>query len=315
MSFEIIDKVLDELKLSELYKQRFHDEFITDDVMDIVSQEGGESMKDELRQVVSCFGHRIRILNSYKLTKDLTEKVTLFLEEEKIQGGEAKDVNGSITAIILDQNNRRQSSRTKKRKRFYDEESEITDIIKLLKSYDNSMRVTYREQIITASGSMQPPVYWSTSTAGSLYCIAALPVTEGERKARTSERICLSAVLIWTSKFLEKWPRLLDTPGAIQQDFHMCYPLVSDNLTTKWEYIAPKLSDYFKSVKKSLIPFGISSDAMSSGAAFFMLAVLNRPKAKKVTQVDSVKAFIQVINPLDDIDEFARNLDSKSAKI
>ncbi|CAG7825155.1 unnamed protein product, partial [Allacma fusca] len=57
MSFEIIDKVLDELKLSELYKQRFHDEFITDDVMDIVSQEGGESMKDELRQVVSCFGH------------------------------------------------------------------------------------------------------------------------------------------------------------------------------------------------------------------------------------------------------------------
>ncbi|CAG7826042.1 unnamed protein product, partial [Allacma fusca] len=94
-----------------------------------------------------------------KLQDDETasvSEVTLFLEEETIQGGEEKDLNGSITAIILDPNNRRQISRTKKRKRFYDEESEITDIIKLLKSYDNSMRVTYGEQIITASNSMQP---------------------------------------------------------------------------------------------------------------------------------------------------------------
>ncbi|CAG7731641.1 unnamed protein product, partial [Allacma fusca] len=309
--------------------------------------------------------------------------VTLFLEEQNIQGGKAKDVNGSITAIILDHNNIRQSSRTKKRKRFYDEESEITDIIKLLKSYDNSMRVTYGEQIITASNSLQPVTpklrrhlvkltcedlirkshtdHPSTDQRQQLaHCIVSqlYPSLKGKEKQelQPSESIPDSILvddfedftgssademedfqkwlihhsappqkvfdlLVKTypirrkdllkcridmdfTKFLEKWPRLLDTPGAIQQDFHMCYPLVSDNLTTKWEYIAPKMSDYFKSVQKSLIPFGISSDAMNSGAAFFMLAVLNRPKAKKVTQVDSVKAFIEVINPLDDIDEF-----------
>ncbi|CAG7823828.1 unnamed protein product [Allacma fusca] len=70
----------------------------------------------------------------------------------------------------------------------------------------------------------------------------------------------------------------MDTPGAIQQDFQLCYPLVADNLTSKWTDIAPKILEYFKSTKKTLVNFGIlgeEHDVLT--LAFFMLAALHRP--------------------------------------
>ncbi|CAG7820297.1 unnamed protein product, partial [Allacma fusca] len=109
------------------------------------------------------------------------------------------------------------------------------------------------------------------------------------------------------TKFLIEWPRLLDTPGVIENDFSQSYPLVSDNLSSKWESVAIKVCMYFASIKKSLSSFGITgySEDKCATAAFFMLAVILRTRIRKMTQMDSLKSFVQVINTFEDVDSFA----------
>ncbi|CAG7720645.1 unnamed protein product, partial [Allacma fusca] len=107
-------------------------------------------------------------------------------------------------------------------------------------------------------------------------------------------------------EFFEKWPRMLDTTGAIQQDFQLCYPLVSDNLSSKWNEAAEKIAAFTLCKKKSLLQFGVVDRGNSNTiAAYFMLPALFRSKVKKITTVDSAKAFFEVINPLADIDKLA----------
>ncbi|CAG7818066.1 unnamed protein product [Allacma fusca] len=97
--------------------------------------------------------------------------------------------------------------------------------------------------------------------------------------------------------FLLEWPRLVDTPGTLEHDFSQSYPLVADNLSSRWETVSAKIVEYFGSMKKTLLPFGIRQ-----------YSVLLRSKVKKITQADSVKTFIRVIPVLEDIDLIASNL-------
>ncbi|CAG7817838.1 unnamed protein product [Allacma fusca] len=69
-------------------------------------------------------------------------------------------------------------------------------------------------------------------------------------------------------------------------------------------------------MKKTLVNFGILGEEHGVlTLAFFMLAALHRPKAKKVTQGDSAKSFLDVTHPLSDIDELARQSVKKSVQI
>ncbi|CAG7728685.1 unnamed protein product [Allacma fusca] len=120
----------------------------------------------------------------------------------------------------------------------------------------------------------------------------------------------------YTSFFLE-WPRMLDTPGAIEHDFSQTYPLVAHNLSSKWETLTNKIVTYFSAMKKSVISFGIRDniDGKYHIAAFFMMAILLRSRSKRMTQADSVKSFVRVINPLEDVDDVAANLAKSSIMI
>ncbi|CAG7815631.1 unnamed protein product [Allacma fusca] len=104
---------------------------------------------------------------------------------------------------------------------------------------------------------------------------------------------------------------MLDTDGAIQQDFQLCYPLVSDNLSSKWSEVCIKIVSHFTAMKKTLHQFGISDgDYIGDEIGFFMLPALLRTKLRKVTVVDSARSFIEVVNPLLDIDQLATASDS-----
>ncbi|CAG7786332.1 unnamed protein product, partial [Allacma fusca] len=83
-------------------------------------------------------------------------QVTLFLQNEIIQSGMVQDGAGHFAPTISQKDPVRQSSRAKMRKLFFDEESDITDIVKILKTHDSNMRVTFGEQIIVACKSMKP---------------------------------------------------------------------------------------------------------------------------------------------------------------
>ncbi|CAG7786575.1 unnamed protein product [Allacma fusca] len=76
-------------------------------------------------------------------------------------------------------------------------------------------------------------------------------------------------------------------------DFQLCYPLVSDYLSSKWGGACGRIVSYFESKRKSLLPFGIVQEGQScSTVAFFMLSAILRSKVKQMTQVDSAKSFI-----------------------
>ncbi|CAG7733751.1 unnamed protein product, partial [Allacma fusca] len=92
----------------------------------------------------------------------------------------------------------------------------------------------------------------------------------------------LSVVLTWTSQSF--WGNGL-----------VCSTLLARSRILKLRFITQSLLPHFKKILIHGFDW-ISTDAMTSGASFFMLAALNRPKAKKVTQVESIKAFIEVIN-------------------
>ncbi|CAG7730725.1 unnamed protein product, partial [Allacma fusca] len=73
--------------------------------------------------------------------------VTLFLENGVIKTGILLDSACLESNLAVNLGNTR-TTRPQKRKRFFDEESEITDVKKVLRNYDSSMRVSYGEQII-----------------------------------------------------------------------------------------------------------------------------------------------------------------------
>ncbi|CAG7820395.1 unnamed protein product [Allacma fusca] len=106
---------------------------------------------------------------------------------------------------------------------------------------------------------------------------------------------------------------MLDTSGAIQQDFQLCYPLVSDNLSSKWTEAAEKIAAFTLCKKKSLRQFGIVDGENSNTiAAYFMLPALFRSKVKNVTTVDSAKAFIE---PLANIEQLSATSEVLTAKV
>ncbi|CAG7718309.1 unnamed protein product [Allacma fusca] len=120
---------------------------------------------------------------------------------------------------------------------------------------------------------------------------------------RRAELLKCKKDLDYESFFLQ-WPRMLDAPGAIEHDFGQMHPLIADNLSSKWNSTALKIAQYFASMKKSLQPFGIVnySGGNDLTAAFFMLPILLRSKVKKMTQSDSLKSFLRVIQPFEDVD-------------
>ncbi|CAG7837107.1 unnamed protein product [Allacma fusca] len=113
----------------------------------------------------------------------------------------------------------------------------------------------------------------------------------------------------YTTILLE-WPRLLETPGAIQHDFSQMYPLVADSLSSKWQLVSGKIAVYFSSMKKSLLSFGIRefTESLQPTAAFLMKAALLCPKIKKMTQMDSMRSFVRVINVFENVAAVAADL-------
>ncbi|CAG7784733.1 unnamed protein product, partial [Allacma fusca] len=80
-------------------------------------------------------------------------EVTLFVNDNCIRSALVTDVTGSVSNIPV---NAGPTKRMRKRKLFFDEDSEILDVKTVLKGHDNAMRLTYGDQIIRASGSLQP---------------------------------------------------------------------------------------------------------------------------------------------------------------
>ncbi|CAG7721865.1 unnamed protein product, partial [Allacma fusca] len=294
-------------------------------------------------------------VNSVELTieQPKTPEVILYVQNEIItEGTKRSECGPEIPLVIYSAVQKRQ----RKRKLFYDEESKLTDVKKVLRTVDNSLKVAYGEQIIQLGVSLKPLTSYlrkhlvkcvcedlttkcnsnepSTDQRNQLAeCIVSqlYPTLVGKERTDLKNAYFSHSKMISLLKFKTrmKWKNrgvgcrtttphlLLDTNGAIQQDFQMSYPLVSDSLSSKWSQAAEKIVQFFSSKKKSLLTFGIADGGHSNDiVAFFMLSALFRPKIKKITSLDGAKAFIEVINPLVDLDDFATTTsDAASAKI
>ncbi|CAG7732158.1 unnamed protein product [Allacma fusca] len=137
---------------------------------------------------------------------------------------------------------------------------------------------TIRKHLETTSGSL-PDVILDEA----LDDFEASSIEEGQE----IKEILKCRANLESEAFLKQWPRLLDTPGAIQQDFQLSYHLFADNRSSKWTEIAPNILEYFKSMNFGTL--GEEHDVLT--LAFF---ALHLPKAKNVTQGDSVKSFLDV---------------------
>ncbi|KAF4110714.1 hypothetical protein G5714_007745 [Onychostoma macrolepis] len=99
-------------------------------------------------------------------------------------------------------------------------------------------------------------------------CITLLPDTEVSEADN-------SKMTEWLKK---KYPRLLDTPGMIAQDFGILYPHAKDKLFELWGHASQRILSYCKTEKRALdllpLQTNISSDTLGDVALKTLPAIL-----------------------------------------
>ncbi|CAG7831874.1 unnamed protein product, partial [Allacma fusca] len=72
MSYTIVNKILEDLKFTDLYQLKFQDQHLSDEVMSIICDD--EKLKEEMRQIVPSLGHRVSIINAFKVKTQVTKQ-------------------------------------------------------------------------------------------------------------------------------------------------------------------------------------------------------------------------------------------------
>ncbi|XP_035714168.1 uncharacterized protein LOC118438312 [Folsomia candida] len=118
---------------------------------------------------------------------------------------------------------------------------------------------------------------------------------------------------------LSEWPRLLDTPGMIDQDFYIRHPGKSEIMLHKWGLISNQIWKYASTINiNSAGEIGISinlvewsNDQIKSGSLILLPYLLSRSaysktnkKRRKITGGQSSDFFLQFVNSNEDLEEF-----------
>ncbi|CAG7825830.1 unnamed protein product, partial [Allacma fusca] len=210
------------------------------------------------------------------------------------------------------------------------------DIPKLLKSHDSTMRINYGEQIIESCRSMKALPRKIRRHLIKISCELLVRKSHSNHPSMDQREQLAECIVYPSLNGMEK--------SEMKNCFYAPSKTVTKSTTGKRRSLSPTwyLQYFFlisgirfvKTTVKNkhlfVMPFGkMTSRIMKQTirtlkgceendvlhSSFFMLAALNRSKCKRVTQVDSVRSFIDIVNPLADVDDIAIQCDTKSAHI
>ncbi|XP_035712070.1 uncharacterized protein LOC118437260 isoform X2 [Folsomia candida] len=118
---------------------------------------------------------------------------------------------------------------------------------------------------------------------------------------------------------LSQWPRLIDTPGMIDQDFSVRYPGKQEIVLHKWDSISKQILKFAKKTKLDVCrEIGItqninewSADQINVGSLILLPYLLSKSaytkgskKRRKITGGQSADFFIKFIKTNEDLEEF-----------
>ncbi|OXA53362.1 hypothetical protein Fcan01_10323 [Folsomia candida] len=299
--------IFDILKVLQLeqYSQIFHENLLTDKNLLLLTNSG--ILVEQLKEIIPPLAHRLLILQQLNQTTFSTPSGQIgndALSSNQVQSLNNIEIPDPSNSDFpprprtpLTQDNRH--SRPKRRKLFHGEEPDIIDIHAILTKSDLETRTSNGKKIIDTAANRNPLNFQLRKKLVATACHTLMSKTNSSRPS-TDQRSQLAACIV----------NQLFGYMSSQERINLQMSYFTPSCTYKDQqgkaiskrpmgYIQSWFVNFWNTNKPSAntetnADTEVANKACPDVSALFLLALLIRPKNKKISQIDAAEAFIKV---------------------